>query len=106
MAKAAVLPVPVWANPTTSRPAISGGMVAAWIGEGVSYPTSETAARTRESMSRSSKVKPSGASGDGEAVSSVLMRGWSHSSVTTLIRARPVGRIAREVSGGHPLRAV
>ena len=35
-ANAAVLPVPVWARPTTSRPAISGGMVAAWIGEGAS----------------------------------------------------------------------
>ena len=33
-AKAAVLPVPVWAWPSTSRPASSGGMVAAWIGEG------------------------------------------------------------------------
>ena len=35
-ANAAVLPVPVCARPTTSRPAISGGMVAAWIGEGAS----------------------------------------------------------------------
>ena len=35
-AKAAVLPVPVWAWPSTSRPASSGGMVAAWIGLGVS----------------------------------------------------------------------
>ncbi len=33
-AKAAVLPVPVWAWPSTSRPASSGGMVAAWMGEG------------------------------------------------------------------------
>ncbi len=33
-ANAAVLPVPVWAWPRTSRPASSGGMVAAWIGEG------------------------------------------------------------------------
>ena len=35
-ANAAVLPVPVCARPTTSLPASSGGMVAAWIGEGVS----------------------------------------------------------------------
>jgi hypothetical protein len=35
-AKAAVLPVPVWASPTTSRPASSAGMVSAWIGEGFS----------------------------------------------------------------------
>ena len=33
-ANAAVLPVPVWARPTTSRPSSSGGMVAAWIGGG------------------------------------------------------------------------
>ncbi len=35
-AKAAVLPVPVCACPSTSRLAISSGMVAAWIGDGVS----------------------------------------------------------------------
>ena len=35
-ANAAVLPVPVWARPTTWRPSSSGGIVAAWIGEGVS----------------------------------------------------------------------
>ena len=33
-AKAAVLPVPVWARPTTWRPSSSGGMVAAWIARG------------------------------------------------------------------------
>lgn len=33
-ANAAVLPVPVWAWPSTSRPASSAGMVAAWIGDG------------------------------------------------------------------------
>jgi len=35
-ANAAVLPVPVWAMPTTSRPPRRTGMVAAWIAEGVS----------------------------------------------------------------------
>ncbi len=35
-ANAAVLPVPVWARPTTSRPCSSTGMVAAWMAEGVS----------------------------------------------------------------------
>ena len=35
-ANAAVLPVPVCARPTTSWPSSKGGMVAAWIGEGVS----------------------------------------------------------------------
>ena len=38
--KAAVLPVPVWAWPITSRPSISGGIACSWIGLGVSYPTS------------------------------------------------------------------
>jgi hypothetical protein len=33
-AKAAVLPVPVWAWPSTSRLSSSEGMVAAWIGDG------------------------------------------------------------------------
>ena len=33
-AKAAVLPVPVWARPSTSLPASRGGMQAAWIGSG------------------------------------------------------------------------
>ena len=36
MANAAVFPVPVWARPTTSEPANRAGMVAAWMGEGVS----------------------------------------------------------------------
>ena len=34
IAKAAVLPVPVCASPTTSEPAISAGMVAAWMAVG------------------------------------------------------------------------
>lgn len=36
IANAAVLPVPVWASPTTSEPAINAGMVAAWMPVGVS----------------------------------------------------------------------
>ena len=46
MANAAVLPVPVCARPTTSEPAIIAGMVAAWMADGVSYPTSATACST------------------------------------------------------------
>jgi hypothetical protein len=34
-AKAAVLPVPVWAIPITSRPDMTVGIVCAWIGVGV-----------------------------------------------------------------------
>ena len=33
--KAAVLPVPVWAMPRTSRPARATGMACSWIGVGV-----------------------------------------------------------------------
>ena len=33
-ANAAVLPVPVWARPTTCWPASSGGIASAWIGDG------------------------------------------------------------------------
>jgi len=35
-AKAAVLPVPVWAQPIRSLPSSTGGMAEAWMGEGVS----------------------------------------------------------------------
>ena len=35
-ANAAVLPVPVCAWPSTSRPSSSGGIAASWIGDGVS----------------------------------------------------------------------
>ena len=55
-AKAAVLPVPVWARPTTSRPCISSGMVSCWIAEGCSKPTLRTAATT--SSGRLSVSKP------------------------------------------------
>ncbi len=34
-AKAAVLPVPVWAMPHRSRPSMAGGIACAWIGVGV-----------------------------------------------------------------------
>ena len=42
-AKAAVLPVPVWAMPRMSRPAICGAMAWAWIGVGVSKPARASA---------------------------------------------------------------
>ena len=35
MANARVLPVPVWAVATTSRPSSNGGMASAWTGVGV-----------------------------------------------------------------------
>src|SRR6516225_5456299 len=42
-AKAAVLPVPVWAIPITSRPDKTVGIVCAWIGVGVRYFSSASA---------------------------------------------------------------
>ena len=57
MANAAVLPVPVWASPTTSEPAIIAGMVAAWMADGDSYPTSATACSTDGWICRSAKVR-------------------------------------------------
>ena len=36
--KAAVLPVPVWAWPTTSRPSRTGEITDSWIGVGAVYP--------------------------------------------------------------------
>jgi hypothetical protein len=56
IAKAAVFPVPVWARPTTSEPAIIAGMMAAWIADGFSYPTSPTACSTDGCICRSAKV--------------------------------------------------
>ncbi|MEA2978524.1 MAG: hypothetical protein QOF09_347, partial [Alphaproteobacteria bacterium] len=54
-AKAAVLPVPVWAMPMTSRLASSNGMVWAWIGVGVTYFSSERARRIGSARPKSLK---------------------------------------------------
>jgi len=43
MAKAAVLPVPVWACPVTSLPAIIKGIIPRWMGVGWVYPKVLTA---------------------------------------------------------------
>ncbi len=50
--KAAVLPLPVWAWPITSRSARRCSIVPAWMGVGVSHPSSSSA---RSSGSDSSK---------------------------------------------------
>ena len=44
-ANAAVLPVPVWAEATTSLPARTSGMAPAWTGVGVEKPRASTPAR-------------------------------------------------------------
>ena len=62
-AKAAVLPVPVWARPSTSRPSRTAGMVSAWIGRGESKPASAMARRRVESSSKREKPLAIGAVG-------------------------------------------
>ena len=42
--KAPVLPVPVWAMPTTSFPSMAGGMAFPWMGVGSVQPNASTAA--------------------------------------------------------------
>src|SRR3954471_18174968 len=54
--KGAVLPVPVWACPITSRPSSSGGIACSWIGLGDSYPTSLRACRRGSDSPSSAKV--------------------------------------------------
>ena len=51
--KLAVLPVPVWAIPRTSRPSRAGGIAPAWMGVGLSYPASTTALSTLGARFRS-----------------------------------------------------
>src|SRR5215217_9529274 len=55
MAKAAVLPLPVCASPTTSSPPRSSGNARAWIGVGVFQPWSATALRTSLDKDKSAK---------------------------------------------------
>ena len=84
-AKAAVLPVPVCASPTTSRPAITIGMMAAWIAEGTSYPTSLTAWATAGASPMSANViaSPSPASASGARSTDSPLRGVRWSACST-----------------------
>ena len=54
--KAAVLPVPVCAMPSRSRPASTCGMAPAWMGVGVSYPSAVSAWRIGAGRPRSENV--------------------------------------------------
>ena len=57
--KAAVLPVPVWARPITSRPFIACGIACAWIGVGSVMPSSASLVTRRgasPSISKSIKI--------------------------------------------------
>src|SRR6056297_3653333 len=61
MPKAIVLPVPVWARPRTSLPAIASGIALSWIGVGLVRPASLRAARRtglRPRVSKSDKRYP------------------------------------------------
>jgi hypothetical protein len=53
---AAVLPDPVTAEPTTSRPRRASGMQAAWMGVGVVYPRVEQALRSGRERPRFANV--------------------------------------------------
>ena len=55
-AKAAVLPVPVWAMPRMSRPASCGAIACAWIGVGVSKPARASAWVSGSARPKSAKV--------------------------------------------------
>src|ERR1700759_3079122 len=61
-AKAAVLPVPVWAMPQRSRPPRTFGMAWDWIGVGVVYPSAARARRIGLARPNSEKLSKTGAS--------------------------------------------
>jgi hypothetical protein len=67
--KAAVFPVPVWAQPTISRPERMMGIDCAWIGVGTVYPSVESARRIgSESPSSVKRAKMGG----GERIGRIL----------------------------------
>ena len=81
--KAAVLPVPVWARPMTSRPSRQAGMVAAWIGRGLANPA---AARPRTSLeSRSKRSNPLSSGVCACALDKVVLRRPEHEGVRRLV---------------------
>ena len=55
MPNASVLPEPVWPRPSTSRPPIASGMVAAWIGNGAVMSSRASVATRRCGTPRSAK---------------------------------------------------
>src|SRR5690606_42001973 len=61
--KAAVLPVPVWAAPMTSRPASTTGIAPARIGGGLEYPATATAPNTPGCRPKSAHGRAVGAEG-------------------------------------------
>jgi hypothetical protein len=69
--KAAVLPEPVWAMATMSRPARCGGIACAWIGFGVTMPAAAADLRSGPEI-------PSAAKPDAPALSLIVTVELSH----------------------------
>ena len=103
---AAVLPVPVCAQASTSRPASTCGMTWAWTGVGWSYPSSSTArtsAGTRPSAANGeAAVSPSSASGVGAARTGAAWGargGGASGRVEEVCRGRQDRRLWGELKG-------
>src|SRR6478735_1950456 len=98
---AAVLPVPVWATPTMSRPLSRAGTACAWMAEGVVKPRSAIAAWSAGGRPSSSKVPFSGMA---EGATELMKRGNRSSRGGALNRApgrRTAGRSPGPPSGNR-----
>src|SRR5450755_594889 len=80
--KARVLPDPVWARPSTSRPASASGSARAWMANGASIPRWASALNRGPGMPSSRKVVSAGA-----GTLSAAVRAWSRAERTTAGRA-------------------
>ena len=96
-ANAAVLPVPVWARPRTSRPSSSSGMVSVWIGVGVVKPWSTRVPSTRSSRPSATKPFTGSASGASRRRRWARRRPWSGRRR----RRSPEERVEREIGVGQ-----
>ena len=102
MAKAAVLPVPVWAWPIKSTPARARGISPAWIGVGSRYSASSSAA----SMTCD---RPMAAKAEGGRASAPVVppRATGLAGATRLAAGVSTAAAARSLGGaGGPLGAV
>ena len=95
-ANAAVLPVPVAAWPSRSRPASSGGIASRWIGVGSSYPRCVRAASSSSRRPRSAKVV--GTASSSSAKAALTLAGGVAQFALGVVLARP--RHHGEESGG------
>ena len=80
--KLAVLPVPVWATPITSRPISTNGIACAWIGVGWRYPFSVTARTSSSDRPISENRGSSGiaSAGSMRPISSSSSSSWGSAS--------------------------